>query len=209
MHRNCKKQMNRLLAIIIGLLSLLSCHTQLSREQQEFCIKTFQSYLNPEEKLIQEREELYLMILKHSGGGTEYEKIYFRNNIAHIDSVMNDAISLTEENQTEVLMNLLEAELYNIYAHPKNDTYTCWDFHSVLSLLYSIHVKDDKTFYTKTASLAEFSRMQIEAVQANWEKPHPLYLQVLEELKLIYTELGNQSKIQEIERLIADIGSKP
>lgn len=194
--------MNRLLAIIIGLFSLLSSHAQLTREQQEFCIRTFQSYLNPEEKLIQEREELYLMILKHSGEGTENDKIYFRNNIAHIDSVMNDAISLTEENQTEVLMNLLEAELYNIYAHPKNDTYTCWDFHSVLSLLYSIHVKDDKTFYTKAASLAEFSRTQIETVQANWKKPHPLYLQVLDELLLIYKALDNKDKINKIEKLI-------
>ena len=51
--------------------------------------------------------------------------------------------------------------------------------------------------------------MIIEAVQANWNEPHPLYLQVLEELKLIYTELGNKSKTQEIERLIANISSKP
>ena len=197
--------MNRLLAIIIGLFSLLPCHAQLTREQQEFCIRTFQSYLNPEEKLIQEREKRYLMMLELSGGGTDNEKKYFRNNIAYIDSVMNNAIVLTEENQTETLMNLLETELYNIYAHPKNDIYICWDFHSVLSLLYSIHVEDDKTFYTKVASLAEFSRMQIEAVQANWEKPHPLYLQVLKELKQIYEALENQSKINEMLLLIQKV----
>ena len=51
--------------------------------------------------------------------------------------------------------------------------------------------------------------MIIEAVQANWNEPHPLYLQVLEELKYIYIELENQSKVQEIEGLIAKIGSKP
>ena len=72
-----------------------------------------------------------------------------------------------------------------------------------------ITIKNDREYFTKLADLGEYSKMIIEAVQANWNEPHPLYLQVLEELKLIYTELGNKSKIQEIEQLIAKFGPKP
>jgi hypothetical protein len=76
-------------------------------------------------------------------------------------------------------------------------------------LIYSNTIKDDEEYFTKLAGLGEYSKMIIEAVQANWNEPHPLYLQVLEELKYIYIELENQSKVQEIEGLIAKIGSKP
>lgn len=78
-----------------------------------------------------------------------------------------------------------------------------------MALIYSNTIKDDREYFTKLADLGEYLKMIIEAVQANWNEPHPLYLQVLEELKVIYTELGNQSKIQEFESLIAKFDSKP
>lgn len=191
------------LVIIIGMFMLLPCKAQLTKEQQEFCISTFQLYLNVDEELIEEREKLFILTLKHSG--SKENKVWFRKNVAHVDSIMRQGIELAKWNESKKLLDMLETELYNIYGHPKNDTYNCWQLHSVLGLLYSIHIKEDKEFYTKVASLAEFSRVQIEAVQANWKEPHPLYKQVLSELMQIYEALGNNSKKAEIEKKIHDL----
>lgn len=202
--------MKKLLILVIGLFPLSSCIAQFTKEQKEFCVNTFKSYLNPDEKLIQEREELYLLTLKHSSTETtEDDKRFFRKNIIHIDSVMHTAMELVKQDEIIKLADLLEKERYNIYAHPHNNTYLCWDFHSVLALIYSKIIEDDREYFMKLADFGEFSRMMIEAVQANSGKPHPLYLQVLNELKQIYTALGNQSKKQEIEQLIANMQQNP
>ena len=176
----------------------------LTNEQKDFCISTFNKYLNVKEELIKERTE----VLK-SLNSSEEDIDWFKDNIIRMDSVMKASIELVKNNECSNLANLLEKERYNIYAHPHNDSYLCYDFHSVMALIYSNTIKDDREYFTKLADLGEYSKMIIEAVQANWNEPHPLYLQVLEELKYIYTELENQSKIQEFESLIAKFDSKP
>jgi hypothetical protein len=162
-------------------------------------------YLNVKKELIEER----LVTLNLIEGGQEDIFEWYKNNVVRIDSVMNANIELVKQNENMKLADLLEKERYNIYAHPHNDTYLCYNFHSVLALIYSNTIKDDEEYFTKLAGLGEYSKMIIEAVQVNWNEPHPLYLQVLEELKYIYIELENQSKVQEIEGLIAKISSKP
>ena len=194
--------------LILGILILLAqpMFSQVfTFEQKDFCIETFKKYLNVKEELIEER----LVTLKLVQREQEDISEWYRNNIVRIDSVMNASIELVKQDESMKLADLFEKERYNIYAHPHNDTYLCYDFHSVLALIYSNTIKDDREYFTKLADLGEYSKMIIEAVQANWNEPHPLYLQVLEELKVIYTELGNQSKIQEFESLIAKFDSKP
>ena len=165
-----------------------------TNEQKDFCINTFKNFLNVEESLIEKRVQAI----------QEHEQ-WYRQNIVHIDSVMNACIGLVQQDESMKLANLLEKERYNIYAHPHNDTYLCYDFHSVMALIYSNIIEDDREYYTKLADLGEYSKMLIEAVQANWEKPHPLYLQVLKELKQIYEALENQSKINEMLLLIQKV----
>ena len=191
-------------AIFIQLVQSISCQV-FTPEQKDFCIETFKKYLNVKEELIEER----LVTLKLVQSEQEDISEWYRNNVVRIDSVMNASIELVKQDESMKLAYLLEKERYNIYAHPHNDTYLCYNFHSVLALIYSNTIKNDREYFTKLADLGEYSKMIIEAVQANWNEPHPLYLQVLEELKLIYTELGNKSKIQEIEQLIAKFGPKP
>ena len=194
--------------LILGILILLAqpmfCQV-FTPEQKDFCIETFKKYLNVKEELIEER----LVTLKLVQSGQEEISEWYRDNIVRIDSVMNASIELVKLDESMKLADLFEEERYNIYAHPHNDTYLCYDFHSVLALIYSNTIKDDREYFTKLADLGEYSKMIIEAVQSNWNEPHSLYLQVLEELKVIYTELGNQSKIQEFESLIAKFDSKP
>jgi hypothetical protein len=195
---------NLILGILILLAQPIFCQV-FTPEQKEFCIETFKKYMNVKEELIEER----LVTLKLVQSGQEDISEWYRDNIVRIDSVMNASIELVKLDESMKLADLFEKERYNIYAHPHNDTYLCYDFHFVLALIYSNTIKDDREYFTKLADLGEYSKMIIEAVQANWNEPHPLYLQVLEELKVIYTELGNQSKIQEFESLIAKFDSKP
>ena len=195
---------NLILGILILLAQPMFCQV-FTPEQKDFCIETFKKYMNVKEELIEER----LVTLKLVQSGQEDISEWYRDNIVRIDSVMNASIELVKLDESMKLADLFEKERYNIYAHPHNDTYLCYDFHSVLALIYSNTIKDDREYFTKLADLGEYSKMIIEAVQSNWNEPHPLYLQVLEELKVIYTELGNQSKIQEFESLIAKFDSKP
>ena len=195
---------NLILGILILLAQPMFCQV-FTPEQKDFCIETFKKYMNVKEELIEER----LVTLKLVQSGQEDISEWYRDNIVRIDSVMNASIELVKLDESMKLADLFEKERYNIYAHPHNDTYLCYDFHSVLALIYSNTIKDDREYFTKLADLGEYSKMIIEAVQANWNEPHPLYQQVLEELKYIYTELENQSKIQEFESLIAKFDSKP
>ena len=197
--------MRNVLFILYILLAQPTFCQVLTFEQKNFCVETFMKYLNVKKELIEER----LVTLNLIEGGQEDIFEWYKNNVVRIDSVMNASIELVKQNENMKLADLLEKERYNIYAHPHNDTYLCYNFHSVLALIYSNTIKDDEEYFTKLAGLGEYSKMIIEAVQANWNEPHPLYLQVLEELKYIYIELENQSKVQEIEGLIAKIGSKP
>ena len=119
-----------------------------------------------------------------------------------MDSVMNAAISYVGKDNLTNLAGLFEKERYNIYAHPHNDTYLCYDLHSVMALIYSKVIDGDREYYTILADMAEFSRLMIETVQANWDEPHPLYLKVLDELKQIYRILNNPDKIKEIDSLL-------
>ena len=190
---------NIVFALSIFLAQPIFCQVFTS-EQKDFCIATFGNYLNVKEDLIKERVE----ILK-SLNTTEENITWFKDNIIRMDSVMNASIELVKKDDCINLANLLEKERYNIYAHPHNDTYLCYDFHSVMALIYSNIIENDKEYYTKLADYGEYSKMMIEAVQSTWDKPHPLYLRVLKELKQIYEILENQSKINEMQLLIQKV----
>ena len=165
----------------------------LSEQQKEFCLSTFKHYQYAKEDIVKEIiEEM------KSLDSCEADIAWFENNIVRVDSIMDVCVDLVSKNDCKNLAKLLEKERYNIYAHPHNDTYLCYYFNSVMSLVYSHTIEDDREYYTKVADLGEYSKMMIEAVQANWEKPHPLYMQVLEELKQVYEILKNQTKINEM-----------
>lgn len=188
-----------LFLLLIFLAQPMFCQV-LTKEQKDFCISTFNNYLNVKEKLVKERIE----VLKSLNSSKE-DIDWFKDNTIRMDSVMNVCIEFAENDDCINLAKLLEKERYNIYAHPHNDSYLCYDFHSVMALIYSNTIKGDRKYFMKLADLGEYSKIMIEAVQANWEKPHPLYLQVLNELKQIYETLENQSKVNEMLLLILKV----
>lgn len=196
--------MKYFLLIIITLFSYNQQNKAITKEQQEFCINTFKLYLNVDESRIEESLEFIKLLQKHQNSNDADIQNWYQTNIVHIDSVMHHCIELVKREDDKELLDILEKERMNIVAHPNNTVDNEWQLHSVFALLYAQYIEDDKAYYTKLAELGEWSRMHIEAIQANREKPHPLYKQVLNELVQIYGALGNQNKKLEIEKLCAD-----
>lgn len=199
--------MKKAIIFLSCLLVIIACNQQkkvITKEQQEFCISTFKLYLNTDEKHIEESLQFIKLLQKHSDNDENIQN-WYQTNITHIDSVMRYCIEMAEQDNNKTLLDILEKERMDIVAHPNNTVDNEWQLHSVLALLYSIHCKDNKEYWTKLVELGEWSRMHIEAIQVNWKEPHPLYEQVLNELIQIYEALGNESKKAEIEKAIRDL----
>ena len=190
--------------LLIFVLFILLAHPMigqiLSEQQKEFCLSTFNHYRHAKEGLVKEMIESM-----KSFNRSEADIAWYKDNIVRVDSIMDVCVDLVNKNDCKNLAKVLEKERYNIYAHPHNDTYLCYYFNAVMSLVYSHAIEDDREYYTKVADLGEYSKMMIEAVQANWEEYHPLYMQVLEELKQVYEILENQTKINDMLLLILKV----
>ena len=192
---------------IFLVLSFSYCTAQtFTDEHQKLCIETFNIYLKSDPKKTQKSEDLYRLMIKHSDISEEEKTksiLWYKQNLVHVDSVMNTCVSLAKYHEYEKLIKLLEVERTNIISHPNNDIYNECQLHSVMALLYSQLIADDTEFYSKLEPLAEWSKMHIEAIQGQNGKEHPLYKQVLNELKEIYSRLGKNDKVKEIDLLIS------
>ena len=196
----------KLKLFILLVLGFSYCAAQtFTDEHQKFCIETFNIYLHSDPKKAQKSEDFYRLMIKHSDISEEEKNksiLWYKQNLVHVDSVMHTCVSLAEHHDYEKLIKLLEVERINIISHPNNDVYNEWQLQSVMALLYSRLIPDDTEFYRKLEPLAEWSRMHIEAIQGQNGKEHPLYKQVLNELKEIYSKLGKNDKVKEIDLLI-------
>ena len=196
----------KLKLLIFLVLGFSYCAAQtITDEHQKFCIETFNIYLQSDYPKAKQSEDLYRLMIKHSDISEEEKAesiLWYKRNLVHVDSVMHTCVSLVEHHDYEKLIKLLEVERINIISHPNNDVYNEWQLQSVMALLYSRLIPDDTGFYRKLEPLAEWSRMHIEAIQGQNGKEHPLYRQVLNELKEIYSSLNESKKIMEIDKLL-------
>ena len=188
---------------VFGMLLLLAqpmCAQQLKWWQKEFCIETLKGYTNVNDCLKNERLQLLTLVSKHWGAQKGAEQ-WFVNNISRTDSLINVCVEMVENSECEKLAQLLEKERWRLYAHPCNSVSLCWDLHSVLALMYSVTIEDDREFYSAIMPLCEYSKVYVEAVLGGNDKQHPLYKQILEELLAIYDYLGEKEKTKEIATL--------
>lgn len=191
---------------ITFLLTYSFCIAQtLTREEKQLCIDTFNKYLVTDKKRFTESEKLYNLMIKHSKISAEEKNqaiTWYKQNLVHIDSLMNACKVLAEQNKSEKLVTLLESERNNLMSHPNNSVDNEWQLHSVMALLYNQFIQDDKLYYSKIVQLAEWSKMHIEFVQEQSKSEHHLYKRVLYELKEIYSYLGEDNKIKELDKLL-------
>ncbi len=67
--------------------------------------------------------------------------------------------------------------------------------HPFIGCFSKMHRSKDKTEWLPILAYhLEFNRVQINAVQSGWDKPHPLYKSVLEDLLAIYESWGIKQK---------------
>ena len=173
--------MKKLLTLLICLLAFISCKENKSSfvlSDEDNAIATLQLYQNVSPELIEERNKLYQLMLKHSTPPeepSEEDKAYFLKNIAHIDSVVNRGVALIKEQKGEELLTLLEAEVVNFYAHPHNTVDNEILLHNLLAQLYYQTAKSKEEYIRKLIDLDTVTILHIEALQ----NKHPEYTTVL------------------------------
>lgn len=190
--------MKKLLFLCACLTALLSCNNQKTAKEPELtfgdaAIGILQLYQNVDSQLVAERNELYLLLLKHSEPAeeaSEEDKGYFLRNIVHIDSVVNQGTVLVKENKISELLALLEAELPNFYAHPHNFIDNEIMLHQLLAELYRQTAESYEEYANKVIYLNDFTIVHIEAL----ENKHPQYGSILVEQVCSCIQVGQYNK---------------
>jgi hypothetical protein len=185
--------MKKLPLLLFALGILLSCKPNtneqttdkqktLSQEEVEQCIAVMRLYQNVDSQLLEEQNNFYQLMLRHTKGGqepTQAENDFFLNNVTHIDSVCHQAIALAKSNNANELRTLLDEEMMNFYSHPNNT------IENEVSLHYFIinslsHDYDD--MLKQHIKLYGWSIMRMESSP----NKHPLYTDILSELLTCY-----------------------
>ena len=223
--------MKYLLPILLGLtLVSVSCsnkqtkQTQVStvtslaedrdKENKAFRRQIFEKFINTEDSIIESGEKAYQVVLdcvedENGEGEKEKEKyqVWYRENVAHIDSLSKYCIELSDNGNEEELLKILAAELGNFQSHPIATTYVCFDLNIILTNLYFSQADQYPDYLQKCIDLWELNRIQINAVQACWQEYHPLYIEVLKILLHLFESVNNPQKVAEIQGLINEVAS--
>lgn len=207
----------RITYIFITLLTLLFNQYQqpsrrfLTEEDKETCISVFEKYLSVEKEVIDANLEIVREMYSSSDvSADETESIVNEivENIQHVNVVLEECIELVKQNKIEQVIEILENERVNIYAHPANNTSTCLQLHIAMAMLYAATVETEEEYLSKFIELFEYNRLIIEVVQANQGRIHPEYEFVLSELHDAYDILGREKERQEVEETLYQLLSE-
>lgn len=186
--------------IILLCYIITSCSNNgLSTEDKETCLQTLNFYADVDSAAMKQGFELYRLMLEQSDSINPDDINWYRNNVAHIDSVIHTAKSLIDKDNLKQLVELLEPECINFYGHPNNNIDTELALHRMLVLLYDyVCPKDDNSeYYAKTIQLAEYSQLHMQAVLP---KDSELYLNFLQELHDLYEAAGRADDAEKIKK---------
>ncbi len=185
---------------------------EIDQDSGDFIRNTFEAFITLDSVTVDNRERIYFEMLElysednECGEDNESNRLWYRKNIAHIDSLSRYCIELSENENTVELLNILEVELPNFQSHPNADTYLCFDLNIVMTRLYFLHAETHPDYLNKCISLWELNRLQIDAVQKNSGQAHPLYIEVLQILSSLYEHTSNLQKAAEMDSLINEGG---
>ena len=207
----------RITYIFITLLTLLFNQYQqpsrrfLTEEDKETCISVFEKYISIEKEVIDANLEIVREMYSSSDvSADETESIVNEivENIQHVNIVLEECIELVKQSEIEQVIEILENERVNIYAHPANNTSTCLQLHIAMAMLYAATVETEQEYLSKFIELFEYNRLIIEVVQANQGRIHPEYEFVLSELHDAYDILGREKERQEVEEILYQLLSE-
>ena len=182
--------------LIIGGLLLLSAGrgvqvveeeegASLERRQQELAIEVLSLYLEVDSSRMSEHVVLTQMADSLEGTGEEgkeFDPAFIYKVVTRVDSVAKAGIELALQNKSRALLELLEKEKENFYAHPNNMIDNELGFHQLLISLYGLCYEDTKVAYAKIVPLMEFSRLHIYAWEIMRGEEHPYYMDILADL---------------------------
>ena len=183
------------------MISLLACGNRNKQgEAQEYeipfeeaAINILQLYQNVDPQLAAKRNELYLLMLKHTepqSEVTEADRIYFLRNITHIDSVVNQSVALVKDGKIENLSALLKEEIMNFYAHPHNTVDNELLLHKLIEELYYQTADTYEEYVKEVIYLNDYTILHMETL----EDKHPEYNRILIEQTCNCIEVGFYDK---------------
>ena len=185
------------------------------KENKAFRRQTFEKFINTEDSIIESGEKAYQVVLdcvedENGEGEKEKEKykVWYRENVAHIDSLSRYCIELSDNGNEEELLTVLIKELGNFQSHPIATSYVCFDLNLIMTSLYFSQADKYPDYLQKCIDLWELNRVQINAVQAGWQEYHPLYIEVLNILTRLYEKVGNTQKVDEMQALMNEVATQ-
>ena len=157
----------------------------LERRQQELAIEVLSLYLEVDSSRMSEHVVLTQMadsLVGTGEEGKEFDPAFIYKVVTRVDSVAKAGIELALQNKSRALLELLEKEKENFYAHPNNMIDNELGFLQLLISLYGLCYEDTKVAYAKIVPLMEFSRLHIYAWEIMRGEEHPYYMDILADL---------------------------
>ena len=192
--------MKRIL-IFVCLVSLLACGNRNKQNEtqeaevtfEEAAINILQLYQDVDPQFAAKRNEIYLLMLKHTepqSEVTEDDKNYFLRNITHIDSIVNQGVTLVKDGKIKDLSTLLKGEIMNFYAHPHNTLDNELLLHKLIEELFYQTADTYEEYVKEVIYLNDYTILHMETL----EDKHPEYNTILIEQTCNCIEVGFYDK---------------
>lgn len=167
---------------------------KMTEEEQEQTIEILSLYATPIDSSKLQRIKENAQAVSKITSKTDFDTSFFAENISHLDSVVHYGIELAQQNKGGKLLDLLEKERLNFYAHPNNTIDNEIALHQLFIELYAKFYKGEGNVWQKVIPLVEFSKAHILSIQTLQGHIHPYYPKVLYNLIDAYLTVDDIEK---------------
>ena len=168
---------------------------KLTEEEQAMAIEILSLYAAPiDSSTLQRLTADAQAVTKILSDTNDFDTSFYAENISHLDSVVHYGIELAQQNKGGELLNLLEKERLNFYAHPNNTIDNEIALHQLFIELYAKFYKGKGNVWQKVIPLVEFSKAHILSIQTLQGYIHPYYPRILYNLIDAYLTVDDIEK---------------
>ena len=186
---------------------------KMTEEEQEQTIEILSLYATPIDSSKLQRIKGNAQAVSKITSKTDFDTSFFAENISHLDSVVHYGIELAQQNKGGELLNLLEKERLNFYAHPNNTIDNEIALHQLFIELYAKFYKGKGDVWQKVIPLVEFSKTHILSIQTLQGHIHPYYPRILYNLIDAYLTVDDIEKAiitaKELDNCYQDLNDIP
>ena len=186
---------------------------KMTEEEQEQTIEILSLYATPIDSSKLQRIKGNAQAVSKITSKTDFDTSFFAENISHLDSVVHYGIELAHQNKGGKLLDLLEKERLNFYAHPNNTIDNEIALHQLFIELYAKFYKGKGDVWQKVIPLVEFSKTHILSIQTLQGYIHPYYPRILYNLIDAYLTVDDIEKAiitaKELDNCYQDLNDIP